>query len=430
MRPFETRVGLPRKVRYATVASCIIIGFFALVLSVSGASLTAAPIGAAIEKFAAVSSTTLLHRTTSSTAPRQVRNPVLRDGASIPPRAVVRLTMLTSELGVALAMMPPSATSTGRFYLARTYDGGTSWTVSGRFSRDVVPSVGLSPMAFESLTEGYMVFGGTKTHTEFTDNGGATWSTVKVPGQSTDLSIAAGSLWITADQCRRGTTNVSVCPTELARYVVGARSPTEVSRVPVEGPAFSASLRPRAIEATLWARQGDEGLVSEGIEGLYTSILETADSGQHWTVIPDPCQNLQVAGILELSTSHLLLLCELDLGMHQGVKQLWTTTDDGQDWALSAQGSVEDPAQDVGNIGAGMVDDLTASGSGSILWTLEAVDGLGYSTDGGSSWAGVPLETQGYLSQIVTMGADEAWLPLPGLGLYRTLNGTEWTQLP
>jgi hypothetical protein len=42
----------------------------------------------------------------------------------------------------------------------------------------------------------------------------------------------------------------------------------------------------------------------------------------------------------------------------------------------------------------------------------------------------VPPETQGYLSQIVMMGVEEAWLPLSGLGLYRTLDCTEWTQLP
>lgn len=285
-------------------------------------------------------------------------------------------------------------------------------------------------MEFASVTEGYVNLGGT-TDTGFTDNGGRTWSVVKVPSQPTDLSIADGSLWITATHCPLNSSDTSLCPTELARYAVAARSPSVVSVIPVEGPVLSESVNANFAQTTLWIRHGEEGLVTEGsTDGLHTSILGTVDAGHHWTVISDPCTELEVAGLVQLSASHFALYCNLDGGMHQGMNQLWTTTDNGQVWALTAQGSEEDPSQDVGNIGDGMMGDLTASGNGSILWTLGDVDGLSYSTKGGSIWGGAPLVTDGYPGQIVTVGATEAWLPLPGLGLYRTLNGTQWTQLP
>jgi hypothetical protein len=269
-----------------------------------------------------------------------------------------------------------------------------------------------------------------RTHTGFTVDGGRTWSIVKVPGQVTELSVAHGSLWITAIHCASDSTQSWLCPTTLATYVVGRRSPSVVFPIPAEGPVLSSSVNSMSYEATLLARRGDEGLVMEGNDGLDTSILETTDAGGQWSVIPDPCQALEVSGIVELSVSHWVLYCSADYGMHQGMNQLWTTTETGRIWALTAQGSEGNPSQNVGNISSGLVDDLTVSGDGSILWTLGNVDGIEFSANGGSIWSMSPVETNGYFAQIVTAGSTEAWLPLPGLGLYRTLDGTQWASLP
>jgi photosystem II stability/assembly factor-like uncharacterized protein len=100
--------------------------------------------------------------------------------------------MFTPTLGVALAVMPPSAFGAGRYYVIRTDDGGTTWTVSGTLPRDLTPSDPLPVLtAFDSPTEGYVDLEGT-SHAGFTDNGGHTWSVVDVPGKPTDLSIADG----------------------------------------------------------------------------------------------------------------------------------------------------------------------------------------------------------------------------------------------
>jgi photosystem II stability/assembly factor-like uncharacterized protein len=420
-----------RPPRPVAVTCYVVIGFFFAGLT-TGCAVPAA--GSPVPSTASATTTTLLNQRPSSTAPsKREKVPSLDDGAVVPPRAVLSLEMFTPQIGVALALMPPSAFGSGRYYVVRTDDGGTSWTVSGSLPRTLIPSDQLRVlMAFATPAEGYVnsyVNRKGTTHTEFTDNGGRTWSLVKVPGQATDLSIADGSLWITAIDCPGDSTESWLCPTMLATYVVGRRSPSVVSPILAEGPVLSAGSNSKTFEATLLARQGDEGLVTEGNDGLHSSILETRDAGSHWVVIPNPCHALEVSGIVELSASHWVLYCSADYGMHQGMNQLWTTTESGRSWALTAQGSAENLSQNVGNIGPDVVSDLTVSGDGSILWTFGAADGIESSANGGSIWSLSPVETDGYLSQIVTAGTTEAWLPLPGLGLYRTLDGAQWAKL-
>ena len=432
MTQFHASYRLSRRPRRCVAVIChFVVSFFFAGLAIAFAVLA---VGSLVPAAARATTTTPLNQRPSSTAPsKRAKGRPLDDGAAVPPRAVLSLEMFTPQIGVALALMPPSAFGSGRYYVVRTDDGGTSWTVSGSLPRALIPSDQLRvSMAFATPAEGYVNsyvnLKGT-THTGFTYNGGRTWSEVTVPGQATDLTVADGSLWITAIDCAGDSTESSLCPTMLATYVVGRRLPSVVSPIPAEGPVLSAGSNSKTFEATLLARQGDEGIVTEGNDGLHSSVLETSDAGSHWVVIPNPCHALEVSGIVELSAGHWVLYCSADYGMHQGMNQLWTTTESGRSWALTAQGSAENLSQNVGNIGPDVVSDLTVSGDGSILWTLGAADGIESSANGGSIWSMSPVETDGYFSQIVTAGATEAWLPLPGLGLYRTLDGAQWAKL-
>ena len=114
--------------------------------------------------------------------------------------------------------------------------------------------------------------------------------------------------------------------------------------------------------------------------------------------------------------------------MNQGRTVLYTTADQGTNWTLVAEGSPEGPNR--GALEPEMAFDLTISGNGHVLWLLGAVGGIESSSDGGSDWTTVAgIATGGYGTRLVTAGLTDAWLPLPGYGLYRTTNGTTWIKL-
>jgi hypothetical protein len=136
-----------------------------------------------------------------------------------------------------------------------------------------------------------------------------------------------------------------------------------------------------------------------------------------------------VSGLVATSSSTWFLYCSLDGGMHQGTNEVWSTIDGGGAWHLASEGSEENLPPNVGNIGPGMMDALTASRAGQTLWLLGSVAGIDVSTDGGAHWVGEDLNTGGYPTQIATVGATDAWVPVPGTGLYRTTDGTTWTQV-
>ena len=113
--------------------------------------------------------------------------------------------------------------------------------------------------------------------------------------------------------------------------------------------------------------------------------------------------------------------------MNQRATRLYTTSDQGAIWTLTAEGNIEGPT--LGSIGDGMAGDLTVSGDGRVLWLLGSVEGISSSTDGGLDWTTAPIQTGGYDTDLAAAGPTGAWLPLPGIGLYHTTNGTTWSRL-
>jgi hypothetical protein len=230
-------------------------------------------------------------------------------------------------------------------------------------------------------------------------------------------------------RCPHILSSPSLCSTDLESLKVGQLTPASVKAVPVLGPFRTAHGHPTKVEATFWSRLGDEALVSEGGGTGHTSILVSLNAGSSWRVAEDPCGAIPIGGLVQRSRSDWVLYCSLDGGMHQGTNELWATSDTGRRWVLASEGSEEDRPHDVGNIGPGMMGDLTASHNGHVLWMLGSVTGIDVSVNGGVHWVGADVATGGYPSQIVTVGATDAWLPLPGTGLFETTNGITWTQL-
>jgi photosystem II stability/assembly factor-like uncharacterized protein len=167
----------------------------------------------------------------------------------------------------------------------------------------------------------------------------------------------------------------------------------------------------------------------EGAEGSPSSLLATSDSGRAWRTLDDPCQGIVPTGLLALAPSRLVLYCQLGGGGgNQGRVRLYTTASAGQVWTLTSEGSIQGRRR--GNIGDFQSFDLALAGDHRRLWLLGFVGGVQTSTDGGFHWTNTSIPTGGYDSRLVTAAATSAWLPLPGVALYRTRNGHSWTRLP
>jgi photosystem II stability/assembly factor-like uncharacterized protein len=344
--------------------------------------------------------------------------PLLATNAPLAPKTVVTLDMFTPMSGVAVAHVPTGLQPGGRLYLVRTIDGGRRWRVSGSLPSWVTGSQTFQgAMGFISPATGY-VSDFNSNHTVLTHDGGHTWLRVRVPGLITGLTLVGHSLWVTTERC-----STSPCHTDLLTLGVGRLAPATVEPIPASG----SSPRLAADETLLSRPAPAEGLFTEAGEGL----LETVDEGRTWSPVDDPCQGrLGVAGLVDPTPERWILYCSVDMGMHQGENQLWVTTDGGDHWSLTAQGTSTASLSTVGDIGGEAFGGLAMSGNGQVLWLLSAVGGLAYSTDGGTHWWHAGLDSEGYFERVVTVGSTtEAWLPVPGIGLYRTLNGETWTRL-
>jgi photosystem II stability/assembly factor-like uncharacterized protein len=346
--------------------------------------------------------------------------------------------MFTSHSGVAVAFSPlpplckrnctPGAPPRHRDYLTATSDGGRAWHVTGRFPANFNPGTTYElQVAFRTPNEGY-VESTDPVETLFTDDAGRTWSSLRAPGWPTAISLAGSTLWIVSDFCPKTATPTGLCASRLLVYPPGHLTPTSETLIPTEGVLPSQGISASTRAATLLDRLGpSSAVVEEGGEGAPSSLLLTRDNGRHWKVLKDPCEGLVPAGLVAPSRTHWDLYCELSGGMNQGSTRLYTTSDQGKTWMLTAEGNIEGPTR--GNIGDEMAFDLTLSGNGRVLWLLGAVYDVTSSTDGGRDWTRAPTQTGGYDSELAAAGPTSAWLPLPGYGLYRTTNGTTWSKL-
>ncbi len=344
--------------------------------------------------------------------------------------------MFSSSAGIAVAFMPspPShgycctgAPARHRDYLVATSDGGTSWRITGVLPAKVNPAQSYElQLAFGDPSEGY-VQSFDPAATLFTDDAGQTWSSLQPPGRPTAISLHGQVLWVVSNSCPT-TTPAALCPSRLLTYQLGHLTPATELPIPTEGVVASPGISVSTRTATLLDRLGpSSAVVEEGSEGAPSSLLVTVDSGRHWTVLSNPCEGLSPAGLVAPAPTTWVLYCELDAGMNQGATRLYTTSDRGTTWTLTAEGNVEGPT--LGTIGDGMAGDLTLSGDGRVLWLLGSVEGISSSTDEGFDWTTAPIQTGGYDTELAAAGPANAWLPLPGVGLYRTTNGTNWSKL-
>lgn len=358
------------------------------------------------------------------------------NSARVSEKGILAVQMFSVKSGVALAVTPtPSVRSCcigvparHRDYLVATSDGGTRWRITGIVpaQASATQSYALS-LAFRGPLDGY-VWSTNPNAIVFTADAGRTWSSLRPPGQPTDVSLSGTSLWIVANFCPPSVTAPSLCPSRLLTYRPGHRLPSGNRPIPTEGigPSKGISVGRRA--ATLLDRLGpDSAVVEEGSEGSPSSLLFTPDGGQHWRVLDNPCVGLVPSGLVAPGATTWDLYCQLDGGMNQGTIRLYTTHDQGGSWDLVA--AANEQGDDLGTIGDAMATDFDLSGNGRILWLRPWLGDIRSSVDGGIHWTTAPIQTGGYDSNIAVGGPSSAWMPLPGVGLFRTKTGTTWNKI-
>ena len=338
--------------------------------------------------------------------------------------------MLSSSLGFAVAA--PANAGRGRFYLVRTTDLGNSWTVRGVLP---LPSfvgpygAGNEPaIHFVSAKVGYASMQNGPLYV--TDAGGTTWFKVLIPGIWPTYVISGTTMSVVSDECKSPAPiyGPAKCPSFLSQFRIGTTTPIRTVAIPAAGPAGKW----RAATALATVSPSSVVVSEGGNEGQHSSLLFTTDAGAKWRLLSDPCQEMMVDQLLTAIPSRWLLYCFMDGGMTQGTSKLWSSSNRGGSWSLVAHASQQ--GDDVGRIGD-VSNTLYFNNQASTLYGAlgGAAGGLEYSTDAGAHWAMTKIATSWYggaPEYLSTFAATGAVFGVQNGPLYRTTNGTRWTELP
>jgi hypothetical protein len=312
-------------------------------------------------------------------------------GSSIRALKLTRLQMLTSKIGVGVA---PITTFSGRLvraYLVRTNDGGETWRVTGVFPNGFYPWT----TGFTTPDAGYVING---SGVLFTSNAGQTWAYVKATGGPLSISVKGRVIWIPVEDC---VTNAmqGPCSTHLDSYGAGDLTPSSVTSLRTDQPVL--------------AHVGPTSGYAFGSSGVSGDVFITSNSGVTWRSVTSPCQGHPVTEGSVASLTRLSIICEVGSGGSEA-PVLFGSLNEGRTWTR------------VNDVPAIVPGDEVAS-AGSFMWVFAPT--LHESSDGGRNWTVVANVKYGPSGDITTFGASEAWHPVPGHGIYRTLNGRTWKLL-
>lgn len=362
----------------------------------------------------------------TTSAPSVARGTPLTDTTLGPGTEIIAVDEISPALGYAVAY--PTDRGRGSFFLVRTTNLGTNWTVQsalplGSFRGPY--GVGAVPMIqFVTPKIGYAWVQNGKLWV--TTDVGATWSQLSRLGIQPSFVISGATMFVTSDDCK-GTipsNGPAQCPSTLTQFRVGMTRPMHTATIPELG-------APEGRAATvLVALSSSRLIVAEGVGGR-TSLLETMNAGASWKLLNNPCHATDATQLLTLSTDQWLLYCFTGGGMTQGTSELWVSHNGSGSWSLVALANQS--GRDMGHI-RDVFATFSVSGNGRILFGAlgGAGGGLEYSTDGGRSWTSANLSTAvfgGAPEYVSTFGATGAILDVQGGAQFRTINGLSWHKL-
>ena len=304
--------------------------------------------------------------------------------------------------------------------VARTDDGGASWSLLPFPSQEDV-GMGVTwpqdaSIYFTSLDDGWLV---DPLLAETTD-GGATWTMVTPTGAASVAVVVSfdGSVWALS--------GCVACATTLWESP-GPGSPFEPA--PSQPPNLTGT---NASFTQAMVAGSHLILLGQTIGGE----IAISPDGQSWQLVdlPSECVGDDQLGASPAGT--LLDVCAVEVGGGFAPKEAWTSMDWGSKWTLLSRSTNWPPPSGDAPIGQIPADgypndiamptsldawmtmgreDMYETHNGGVTWTASAVPG-GFAGNAGGA------------EQVVFADATHGWA-LGAEGLYRTTDGTNWTQI-
>jgi len=308
------------------------------------------------------------------TGPGATASGQLPNSAAVPAADLVSdPVFVTDNVGFALATTERNAQQVER--LARSVDGGRNWYVTGG---EFPVSGGFSTLEFLSDGEGF-VFGAAGLVR--TSDSGARWHQVEGLGGQLQKVIPIGqNVWATFISCTGAPDPSAPCPVEVAISTDGGTHFARVAAPGIEEATDGGDILARVTETSAY-------LLSYGSSG--GGLAYTADDGQHWVRLADPCAGPSLAEDLAApEDSFLWLICGAGHPSALGEpKSVYQSADGGRTWRLRATTGLT--ATEVAPVGE------------------------------------IPLS--GSISQLATITRARAWLGLSGVGVVVTFDaGRTW----
>jgi photosystem II stability/assembly factor-like uncharacterized protein len=364
---------------------------------------------------------------------------VLATGLPVPTTDVVGAVFPDDQHGFALTV------GSGKAALVATSDGGDTWQVV----QGDLPVDSEAQLDFTSLAHGYL-WGGSPSNSGalplwVTDDGGQSWAEAPIGPVVSDVSAIGLDVWAVAGTCPlSSTTGASSCPVDLEVSADGGVTWSLSAAAPPLFESSQPSYSDQDVElarmtlAHAYVLTFDPAGENPGLERL----VYTADGGQSWTVLPDPCAaSYAYSEIAGSGTDDLWLICATPPSAGAQAKALYRSYDGGMTWALtSTTGNSPLPATG-GLPAAGYVAPASlghynlAVTSAAQAWLFPDRGSVYETTDGGHTWRMVQGLVAAGFSGIGTNGnvvfadATHGWVDEPGVGIWRTTNATSWQQL-
>ena len=301
--------------------------------------------------------------------------------------------------------------------LVRSTDGGSQWQNVGKFA----PTCDLVDLAFVNEQQGVADCG---VDLIVTGDGGRTWTVARVPGVpvygfhvanvGNVLVARDGTIWAEMTRCRANVTIELKCPVTIFSSTTGGTSWVE----------SGLSIQPWSLEPSLVITGPESGYFMQGgplpLDGpsygrpfgtayVASSLFFTSDDWQTWTTVADPCTVNPApddATLVASSPKDLVLDCDWVPFPQGGTapaensnehRDIYTSVDGGRTWSLKATTAATRPAG-VSLLpsyrwGDGYypgIEPVAANGTTS-LWVQPSLQALLHSSDGGRSWAPVPI---------------------------------------
>jgi hypothetical protein len=315
--------------------------------------------------------------------------------------------------------------------LAITTDGGEHWRTEGVALPRSFWRAATATIAFESAKVGFVDSGVALVGTV---DGGLQWNPIRLGDEVTEVSLVGSSAWAVVIGCPATAPTTPHCPAAVASAEVGLHGAgtwqvhsLAVRAIPGSQPTMA---RPSAAVGVL------TGLLWP--DDKRNPLLVTEDGGTVWRNDGAPCASGDwtgpgaVAAVSStLGKSDWWLVCGGGgPGMGMETKAIERSGNRGATWTQIAAFTSPSPYRNRGNLPTGDAGPLAAT-SPLRLWFLTA-NYLSTSSDGGRQWTtlpGVALHGGGEFATLSFVEPSHGWLVAPGVGLWRTVNGSRWTQL-